>query len=232
MFPKVATDVLIPYEWMELANERWKKCTGEKYFAPTGAEFIGVDVAGMGRDCSVICSRQGDFVNDFEVHQSAGNADHMHVAGMVKNRLDKNRKDNKAFIDTIGEGAGVFSRLQELGYRNAYSCKYSENAKRLNDITGEYEFANMRAYLYWCLRDWLNPKNKFNAALPMCDKLTEEATSTHWKFQSNGQIIIEPKKDIQERIKRSPDYMDALANTFYPHGWDYISDEEIFKDFL
>jgi hypothetical protein len=230
MFPKVSEDVLIPYEWIEIANERWKKLR-ESGFVPSEYERLGVDVAGMGRDCSVLCSRYGNFVDEFEVHQSGGKADHMHIVGMIKSRLDRNRKKNRAFIDTIGEGAGVYSRLQERGDNMAYSCKYSESARGLSDITGEYEFANMRAYLYWTLRDRLNPKNKFNIALPPCDKLTEEATSTHWKFQSNGAIIIEPKKDIQERIHRSPDYMDALANTFYPHDYSAVSDEMVMEDF-
>ena len=102
----------------------------------------------------------------------------------------------------------------------------------MHDLTGQYEFANMRAYCYWSLRDWLNPKNGFGAAIPPCDKLMEEATETHWKFQSDGRIIIEPKEEIKKRIKRSPDYMDALANTFYPFDYDFISDEELLKDFL
>ena len=70
------------------------------------------------------------------------------------------------------------------------------------------------------------------AALPPCDQLMEEATETKWKFLSNGKIIIEPKEDIKKRIKRSPDYMDALANTFYPRDYSFISDEELLKDFL
>lgn len=231
MFPKVSEDVLIPYEWIELANERWKKLQ-EEGFKPRGPERLGVDVAGMGRDNSVLCPRYGDYVCEFEVHQSGGKADHMHVVGMVSTRLSRNKKENKAFIDTIGEGAGVLSRLQELEYWNAISCKYSEGARGLKDITNNYEFANMRAYLYWCLRDWLNPKNKFEPALPPCDKLMEEATNTKWKFQSNGSIIIEPKEDIIKRIKRSPDYMDALANTFYPRDYYAVSDEELLQDFL
>ena len=226
MFPKVSEDVLIPYEWIEIANERWKKLQEENY-TPTGPERLGVDVAGMGRDNSVLIPRYGNYVCEFEVHQSAGKADHMHVVGMVKNRLNRNRFDNKAYIDTIGEGAGVYSRLIELGFTNAYSCKYSEGANNLTDITGEYKFANMRAYLFWAVRDWLNPKNGFNPALPPCDKLMEEATSTHWKFQSSGAIMIEPKEDIKKRIKRSPDYFDALANTFYPRDYTAVSDDEL-----
>lgn len=229
MFPKVSEDVLIPYEWIEIANENWRRLQ-EEGFVPKKKAKVGVDVAGMGRDDSVLCPRYGNYVPEFEAHQSAGTADHMHVAGMVTKHLEK--KEAKAFIDTIGEGAGVFSRLQELGYKNAFSCKFSESAHGLHDITGEYTFANMRAYLFWAVRDWLNPKNGFGAALPPCDKLMEEATETHWAFMSNGSIIIEKKEDIKKRIKRSPDWFDSLANTFYP--WDYlaVSDEEILRDVL
>lgn len=229
MFPKVSEDVLIPYEWIELANERWKQYQEEGFETKKKCR-LGVDVAGMGRDDSVLCPRYGNYVPAFEAHQSAGKADHMHVVGMVAQYLKV--KGAKAFIDTIGEGAGVYSRLQELEYKGAISCKYSEGADGFHDITGEYEFANMRAYCYWALRDWLNPKNGFAPAIPPCDKLMEEATETHWKFQSNGKIIIEAKEDIKKRIKRSPDWMDALVNTFYPRDYNAVSDEELLKDFL
>jgi hypothetical protein len=230
MFPKVAEDVLIPYEWVELANRRWKELNEEGY-APVGPKRIGVDVAGMGRDESVLCHRRGSYVEKFEAHQSGGKADHMHVAGMVANELKADGKTS-AYIDTIGEGAGVFSRLEEMELFMAVSCKYSEGASGLSDETGQYSFANMRAYLYWCVRDWLDPKNETGAALPPCDKLMEEATEIHWKFQSNGSIIIEPKEDIKKRISRSTDYMDTLANTFYPSDPSRrMSDAEILKIF-
>ena len=229
MFPKVSEDVLIPYEWMELANENWKRLQ-EEGFKPVKHCKLGSDVAGMGRDDSVLCPRYGNYVPKFEVHQSAGKADHMHVAGMHIPFVSD--KKAKAYIDTIGEGAGVYSRLLELGYRNVYSCKYSESARGLHDLTGQYEFANMRAYCYWAVRDWLNPKNGFGAALPPCDKLMEEATETKWYFMSDGRIAIEKKDEIKKRIHRSPDYFDSLANTFYPRDYESISDEELLQDFL
>lgn len=229
MFPKVSEDVLIPYEWIEIANRRWAEMQDDPNRMKEKCR-LGVDVAGMGRDSSVLCSRYGNYVDKFEMHHSGGKADHMHIAGMVQNYL--RIKGSKAFIDTIGEGAGVYSRLQEQGYNGSYSCKYSENAHGLTDITGVYTFANMKAYCYWAMRDWLNPKNNAGAALPVCDRFMEEATSTKWKFLSNGSIIIEPKEDLQKRIKRSPDAADALANTFYPRDHDFVSDEEFMKDFL
>lgn len=228
MFPKVTEDNLVPYEWILLANKRWEE------FNLTSLDSLdnrlGVDVAGMGRDESVLCHRFGRYVSRFEGYQSKGKADHMHVAGMVVAELKK--KGTKAFIDTIGEGAGVYSRLIELGYNNAYSCKFSEGAADLTDSTGVYQFANMRAYLYWAVRDWLNPENKAEACLPPNDKLLEESTEIKWKFQSNGSIIIEPKEEIKKRLRRSTDYFDTLANTFYPNDDKFrINEQELLNSF-
>lgn len=228
-FPKVSEDCLIPYEWICLANERWKEITENECLPKSYEIKYGVDVAGMGRDSSVFVKRVKNYVYDFDAFNSGGRADHMKVAGKIAVIL-ANRKAN-AFIDTIGEGAGVYSRLLELGYNNAISVKFSESAKFLTDETGEYRFANMRAYCYWAVRDWLNPKNGYNPALPFNEKFIEEATNTRWSFQSNGSIIIEPKDKIKERIKRSPDYFDALANTFYPSR-DNVSDDSILEMFL
>jgi hypothetical protein len=228
-FPKVDEDVLIPEQWVEAAQERWRKFGG----GASGMRRLGVDVAGMGRDSSVYCDRHGNRVISFRKRNSGGVADHMRVAGEVAAFLSQNR-GAVAMIDTIGEGAGVFSRLVELGYANnenrvtpdagkgaALSCKYSEAAKdtkgnELKDITGQYSFVNMRAYLHWCVRDWLNPKNSTGAMLPPGGTLAQEASEIKWNFRSDGKIVIEPKEDIKARLGFSPDEFDALANTFYP----------------
>lgn len=229
LFPKTSEDMLIPLEWCELAIERWRKLQEEK-FVSKKHPLVGVDVAGMGRDSSCFVPRYGNYVPEIKIHQSGGKADHMKVAGEATHWLSNAKA--KAFIDTIGEGAGVFSRLEELGYKNAYSCKFSEGTKGLHDITGQYEFANMRAYCYWAVRDWLNPKNGFNPALPPCDELVAELTEVHWSFQSSGKIIIEAKEDIKSRLKRSPDIADALASTFYPNAKDYSDDSWILQNVL
>lgn len=229
MFPKTDTDVLIPFEWITRANERWREMDeGEvRRLQTRNAVRIGLDVAGMGRDSSAFCVRYGSLVDRFILHQSAGKADHMHVAGMAAQLVGRDPKA-MLFIDTIGEGAGVFSRLREQGFKNAHSCKFSEGAKGLLDETGVYSFANMRAYLFWAIRDWLDPKNGMDAALPENDTLCEELTNIKWRFTSSGSIMIEPKDDIKARIGRSPDLADCLANTFYPkHEQRGMTDEEI-----
>ncbi|WP_207220037.1 hypothetical protein, partial [Emticicia agri] len=222
-FPKVSEDNLIPEVWIELAQKRWvayHQAYGQEGYY-TDVLRLGVDVAGMGRDSTVFCYRYGNIVQQFTQTNSGGVADHMQVAGRIASIL---ALDNHALsmIDTIGEGAGVYARIVELGYKSrAFSCKYSEAAKNekgesLTDLTGQYTFANMRAYLFWAIRDWLNPKNGQEAMLPPGFGLTEEATEIKWRFQSNGAIIIEPKEEIKKRLGRSTDAFDALANTFYP----------------
>lgn len=226
MFPRAGEGSLIPMDWVLLAQDNWKKMK-EEGFAPVKKCRLGVDVAGMGRDSSILIPRYGNYVDNIIAHHSAGEADHMKVVGMCIPFLRK--VGCKCFIDTIGEGAGCYARLEELEYDNVYSCKFSEGASELHDITGQYTFANMRAYLFWAVRDWLDPKNGFGAALPVDEGLAEELTNVHWFFLSNGSIMIEKKEDIKARIKRSPDKMDALANTFYPHDADKGNDSLILK---
>ena len=223
-FPKVAEDILIPLTWIEQAQERWKQYHLDSH----NDAIVGVDVAGMGRDASVFCYRFNNYVKEFRKHNSAGKAEHMVLAGQIISDA-KSHSNYRFAIDTIGEGAGVYSRAVEVArdnkidYNDIISCKYSEGAKDssgnpLRDITGQYEFANMRAYLFWCVRDWLNPDNKTGAMLPPGGTFAEEATEIKWSFHSSGKIIIEPKEDIKSRLGHSTDEFDALANTFDPRA--------------
>lgn len=238
-FPKSGDDVLVPAKWIEIAQERWK----DYHLDHGGDMIIGSDVAGMGRDNSVDCYRQGNYVARFEKHNSGGKADHMAVAGRHIHYLSAN-SNCVVSIDTIGEGAGVYSKeIEETNCENppfteeqVISCKFSESAEGLSDYTGEYKFANLKAYLYWAVRDWLNPDNKTGAMLPPGGTFMEEATAIKWSFQSSGKILMEPKEHTKERLGHSPDELDALANTFHPKAVeavkfhdtsDELTDEEI-----
>lgn len=222
-FPKVDEDVLIPLDWIEKAQARWEGY----HLNHHNDAIIGLDVAGMGRDCTVKCFRYGDYVERIEKHNSGGKADHMKVAGSIVNEL-LSHSGCSVSIDTIGEGAGTYARLVEVcEERNGrldpdmiISCKNSEwgdlDPAKLTDVTGQYNFANMRAYLFWAVRDWLDPDKGSKAMLPPGGSFAEEASEIKWSFLSNGKIIIEPKDDIKGRLGHSTDEFDALANTFHP----------------
>lgn len=235
LFPKVSEGVLVPPEWIELAFERWKEWQdqGWKIVKPLR---LGTDVAGMGRDITCFCHRHQDYVPKIEIEEGGSATIHMEVVGKVVNILRQNTDLHaglvgQAFVDTIGEGAGVYSRLVELSQKEepwlkdkAFSSKFSESASiegatekiPLRDAGDVYEFENMRAYCYWAVRDWLDPSKGSKAALPPDELLLQELSETQWKFRSNGKILIEPKEDIKKRLKRSPDRADSLALTFWP----------------
>ncbi|WP_228445065.1 hypothetical protein [Chryseobacterium indoltheticum] len=221
-FPKVSEEALIPQQWVELANKRWTEYQklNTKNHKKNHNLILGSDIAGMGRDNTVDCYRYGNYVEKFSTKHSAGKANHMEEAGKIANTL---RIDPKAVasIDTIGEGAGVYSRLVELGLeKRVISCKYSAKpefrGRKLKDSTEQYEFLNMRAFLFWSVREWLDPKNNNDAMLPPSESFLEEATEIKWFFRSDGKIQMEKKEDIKLRLKRSTDEFDALANTFHP----------------
>lgn len=213
MFPKTSADTLIPLHWVQKANERWYE---REDISRVNGKY-GIDVAGMGRDLSVIFKREDNYVFKPECYTGVDKSAHMNLVGRIVDKLNNTQK-TFAFIDTIGEGAGILSRLDEQGYNNAVSCKFSYSAADLKDHTEEYEFENMRAYLFWCIRDFLNPAINHDSCLPPDDELLQELTEVKFKFKSNGKILIEPKEDLKKRLKRSPDKMDALANTFFPNN--------------
>ena len=212
---------VIPLRWIELSNQRWEDTYRED---ASGTLSLGVDVAGMGSDLTVFTYRYGDLVKkqvSKDLPTERPEQIHMAISGKVKNEL--RTKHDRAYIDTIGEGAGVYSRLSEQHVENAVSVKFSQSAKHLTDITGERTFANMRAFCYWAIRDALDPKHDGALALPPDDELTEELTEVTIKgLRSDGSILLEAKDDIKKRIGRSPDKADSLAVTFYPFakgGW-------------
>ncbi len=233
-FASEGDSALIPLYWIEEAFRRFSEMEGHVRNQIKNSQKlkIGQDVAGLGRDDSVKIERYGSLVDSIETmaNDSKDQTIHMQIAGILKSRLDQDRQlkqmDNYAFVDTIGEGAGVQSRLVEQGYNNAVSTKFSENATGLKDETGYLEFQNMRAYLFWKVREALNPNSDQPLAIPYNSKLLEEATSVIWKFNSNGKIQIESKEEITKRLGRSPDILDALANTFYPEMRIIQSDNE------
>lgn len=62
------------------------------------------------------------------------------------------------------------------------------------------------------------PLKNPTAALPPNSGMLADCAEIRWFFNSRGDIQIEAKEDIKERLGRSPDTADALANTFHPEA--------------
>lgn len=213
-FAEAGTDTLIPLSWIEASNERWYALE-EKY---KGGEALGVDVARFGDDSSVIARRIGTAITSLEDFQQL---DTMVITGktVVAAHGDKQLPIH---VDVIGVGAGVVDRLREQEYTvtgvNASEKAVDARGNDLTDSSGELKFLNLRSYLWWMLRERLDPQNDDLLALPPSDLLSGDLTAPKWKVTSAGRIQVESKDEIRKRIGRSTDFADAVALAVVPPG--------------
>src|SRR5205085_1529889 len=70
-------------------------------------------------------------------------------------------------------------------------------------------YANVRAYIWMKGAEWV----KRGGGLPNVPELVSELITPQYTFV-NGKFQIEPKELVKERLGRSPNYADALFNTF------------------
>lgn len=194
LFPPAGFNSLLGIEDVERAMARHY----ESHQYNFAARVLGVDVARMGDDKSVIFPRQG--IVAFRPY-SYRNVKSYQLAGHVAKMEDDNQVDGVIVDGTGGWGSGVIDALETMG-RFAFDCQFSGEPY-------DKRFANKRAEIWWLMAEWI----KNEGALPDVPELVEELTATTYTFKGD-KIIIEPKEKIKEKIGRSPDWADALAVTF------------------
>ncbi len=91
----------------------------------------------------------------------------------------------------------------------------SKKLKRYTDKSGKYFMRNLRAEMYWRLREALDPENGINLALPDDKKLLGDLCAPEYQITVGG-ILIESKEDIKERLHRSTDSGDSVALSMLP----------------
>jgi len=164
--------------------------------------IIGVDPAIGDNDRCVIIRRRGRKAYDMEILK---NHNTMELAGRLKTIIERERPA-KVCIDSIGIGAGVVDRLQEMGFE----CVEGVNvARSAND---KERFANVRAELWNEMRDWLT--GELPVDIPDSDELHRDLCGLGYKHRSNGQLLIESKVDLKKRGFPSCDCSDALMLSF------------------
>lgn len=218
LWPNQPEGTLIPLSWLEASRRRWKTYMEEGGKLPPAKLRLGADVAGQGADLTCFCRRYGILVDSFSLF---GQQEHTVTAGRLKKEFTQ--LGDSVFVDAVGEGAGVVSMLKESTDPDEYNVvafKSNFSADSLKDLTRQLEFYSLRDYVYWAIRDALNPdmvlRGGGNLMLPPDDALDQELSETKYAYRSDGRIEIEPKKDIKKRLGRSPDRADALAMTYAP----------------
>lgn len=225
-FYTTSPDSLVPAHWLDEAYKRYeaKQQNGSLVLNREVNVSFGVDVAEFGGDRFAITRLNNMDFAEQQVYQKleimAGTG---YVVGMVGTR-----KDAPIAIDANGVGAGVWSRLRELKYTNALRVMVSAKTNA-TDRFRVNKFTNVRALLYWMLREALDPTNDPEQllALPFLPDLAKEITTPKWERRSNGMIEIESKASMKERLGSSPDLMESLmlaiwANKARHRGWNVV----------
>lgn len=191
---------LIPTEWVERAQARWKD-----YYPKPPMDSMGVDVARGGKDKTIIACRHGAWIDKLKVFPGASTPDGHSIATHV---LLAKTDDAVQHIDVIGVGASPYDLLN-VGNNQVVGVDV-RHASGASDRSGMLSFFNLRSELGWKLREWLDPANNTGAMLPPGPEILADLTAPKWVPQ--GKVIkVESREDIIKRLHRSPDIFSAIC---------------------
>jgi len=200
---------IIPRSWVLLAQERWKDWDMRGRPSQSGKKTLGVDVARTGEDKTVLACREASVVSTIhEFSKLPTTSTAGHVTRLQKGRAIHIEMDG-------GLGASVYDMLREDGVQLLKPITVSGKTYR-KDKSGELSFLNVRAAMWWHLRELLDPDLGEGIALPPDIKLEADLVTPRWFMKRNAVIQLEAKKDIKERLGRSTDYADAVCLAFWP----------------
>jgi hypothetical protein len=210
-FPRQEDDVLISLDLTE-------PCLSRERDHGVGQRILGVDVARMGSDRTVLLLRQGRAVEQIKV---SAKQDTMLTVGCIVAVLDAWRVDVVA-VDLIGVGSGVHDRLAELKRHGRLRCQVLgvdvSRAAPPKQLQDEMQAHRYRDHLWLLTAKWLRDEDPVFCAedRQACEDLAGELASVAYSLHSDGSLIVESKDDMRKRLGHSPDLADALACTFGP----------------
>lgn len=180
----------------------------------SGPLIVGVDPARFGDDGSAIAWRRGRKLIKVIKRQKL---DTMDLAGWVKQIIDGD-KPARVFVDVGGLGAGVYDRLNEMGYGETVKPvnfgsapleppKFDDEGKEIGGGP-----LNRRAEMWMASKEWL--QDPAGVSIPDSDALQADACGPNYSYDSNTRLRMEKKEDMRRRGVPSPDEWDAVVLTF------------------
>jgi hypothetical protein len=200
-FPRAGDDQFIPGDAVEDARKRRPIYLGDDPL------ICGIDVARGGSDNCMIQFRRGKDAKSETVYRIPGEKvrNSMYLVSKLTMILDRHRPD-VAFLDATGIGGPIGDRLRQLGYK-VIDVHFGENAIE------DSKFKSRTAEMGYRCRQWL-----FDGGAIVDDPLLEqELTDRLYGHNDKGQLVLERKDDVKDRIGHSPDWADALYLTFAQH---------------
>lgn len=198
---------LIPTEWVKAAMARWAEKDNK---GPMTS--IGFDVARGGQDKTTAARRHGNWFDKMVTAPGIVTNDGPTSAAFIAPLI---RNGAPIAIDGIGIGTSALDFIKGLNLL-VHAVIGSEKSG-LKDKTGSLRFRNVRAEMYWRLREALDPTNEDPIALPLDAELQGDLCAVRYKVIQMGPdagIQIREKDEIREVLGRSPDKGDAVAMTF------------------
>jgi hypothetical protein len=165
-----------------------------------GDPRLGADIAGGGRNFSTMVLRGYNVAKKI---YKENESDTMSFVGTIRKKVKENYvRAIDLFVDMVGIGRGVYDRLSELseGVNGVSGGAIAESSKL---------FVNVRAEMYWRLRQWLLGGGKL-----FRDDDWSQLLEVKYKVDSSGRVKIMSKEEMLKEGIDSPDVADALAMTF------------------
>lgn len=190
---------VIPTAWVDAAMSRWKK---PAKLPPM--DSLGADIAMTGADEHVSIARHGMWFSEPVAHKGFDIPDGAKSGALLVAQL---RDSAVIHVDLLGPGALTYGFLMSLKLQTV-GVMFGDKVPGVTDQTGRLRFFNLRSYLWWRMREVLDPQNNTGAALPPHAKLRADLCAP--KFSIPGQLIkVQSREEIIKSIGRSPDYGSA-----------------------
>ena len=204
---------VIPTAWVRAAQARWTpdrpELVGTRRLVPQSC--VSLDVAEGGRDRTVVARRYGDWVAPLIVKPGTATPTPETAVEMVEPLL---LDGGYAIVDADGLGGKAYGILRAK-FKGRAVAYQGVKPTLWRDKETVFEFLNVRAAAHWAMREALDPSNGSTVALPPDPELRAELCAARWE-RSGRKIKLEEKKDIKERLGRSPDKADAVVQAFWP----------------
>lgn len=203
-FPESGADAIIPRAFVESAIDR-------DVHLIEGNTVWGLD-PGRGGDPSGFCSRGPNTI--YEVTELRYD-NLMRLVGWVKTRWDAlppSKRPSAIYVDSIGMGAGVADRLEEMGLP-VVAVNVAESASMSE------RFVRLRPELWYKAREWFEKYDVTMAAeMENLVQFVEELSAVEQKIMSNGKVDVESKSDMKSRGLKSPNLADSFIITLGHDG--------------
>ncbi|MCR4306307.1 MAG: hypothetical protein NUV73_04465 [Candidatus Daviesbacteria bacterium] len=196
--------------WMNLLTDADIERAFSTDLPALGGRRLGCDVAGGGRNFSVIVLRNYNVAK--KIYKTR-EPDTMIFAGNVIHMANQlGVKDGDIYVDKIGLGKGAYDRIREM----KSSAMNKPNQPLPSGIAGSEQpadttrYNNLRAEMYWRAREWILHGGK----LDKDDDWYQLAQIKYKIADSSGKIKMMSKEEMLREAIDSPDVADAFALTF------------------